>query len=183
MFCPRCSQEQVSEQTRFCSRCGFPLTVVSEVLANGGSLPQLAALQEKKKFLTRNTGLKISLVWFLVATFILTPLLAIADADELVAVVAVLGFMGGLLMMLFSFLFLENEPKYAADLAAFSGQTTQTNLYGKNAADRNVLPPPQAQPASAFVPPINSWKAPDTGELAGPGSVTENTTKLLSKDE
>ena len=27
------------------------------------------------------------------------------------------------------------------------------------------------------------WKAPDTGELVSPGSVTEGTTKLLSKEE
>ena len=25
MFCPRCSQEQISEETKFCSRCGLSL--------------------------------------------------------------------------------------------------------------------------------------------------------------
>lgn len=182
MFCPRCSQEQISEQTRFCSRCGFPLTVVSEILANGGSLPQLAALSEQKKFLTRKTGFKISLIWFLTGTFLLTPILAISNADPLVPVVAILGFMGGLLMMLFSWLFLENETKYAAGPVSYPDQTTQANLYGRS-ADRNVLPPQQAEPTSTFVPPMNSWKAPDTGELVEPGSVTENTTKLLNKEE
>ncbi len=33
MYCPQCSQEQVSEQVRFCSRCGFQLNVVKELLA------------------------------------------------------------------------------------------------------------------------------------------------------
>ena len=33
MYCPRCSQQQVSEETKFCSRCGLPLGLVSELLA------------------------------------------------------------------------------------------------------------------------------------------------------
>ncbi len=41
MFCPQCSQEQISEDTRFCSRCGFLMTGVSQLLANNGMLPQL----------------------------------------------------------------------------------------------------------------------------------------------
>ena len=38
MYCPQCSQEQVSDQVRFCSRCGFQLNVVKELLA-AGSVP------------------------------------------------------------------------------------------------------------------------------------------------
>ena len=33
MYCPQCSQEQASDQVRFCSRCGFQLNVVKELLA------------------------------------------------------------------------------------------------------------------------------------------------------
>ncbi|HYG80061.1 MAG TPA: hypothetical protein VD861_06720, partial [Pyrinomonadaceae bacterium] len=33
MYCPRCSQQQASEEVRFCSRCGFQLGVVKELLA------------------------------------------------------------------------------------------------------------------------------------------------------
>ena len=42
MHCPRCGQQQISDQTKFCSRCGFQLGLVSELLMNGGFLPQLA---------------------------------------------------------------------------------------------------------------------------------------------
>jgi predicted amidophosphoribosyltransferase len=38
MYCPQCSQEQVSEEMRFCSRCGFPLAIVSQLVRNGGAL-------------------------------------------------------------------------------------------------------------------------------------------------
>ena len=61
MFCPNCGQQQATEQMRFCSRCGFPLGLVSEILANGGFLPQLAGLNDKKGCLR---GAKFfSLVW------------------------------------------------------------------------------------------------------------------------
>ena len=29
MFCPQCGQQQVSDVTRYCSRCGFPLDGVA----------------------------------------------------------------------------------------------------------------------------------------------------------
>jgi hypothetical protein len=36
MFCPRCSQEQVSAEIRFCSRCGLPLADIAEAVEGGG---------------------------------------------------------------------------------------------------------------------------------------------------
>src|SRR2546423_8942635 len=41
MFCPQCGQQQANE-VRFCSRCGFPLAGVNELLLRGGQLPVLA---------------------------------------------------------------------------------------------------------------------------------------------
>jgi hypothetical protein len=34
MFCPKCSQAQVSEKIRFCSRCGFRLDGIKELIAS-----------------------------------------------------------------------------------------------------------------------------------------------------
>ena len=179
MHCPRCGQQQVSEDTRFCSRCGFPLGLVSEILAHGGVLPQLADLHtKKKKILTRKNGLKISLVWFLLFTFLLTPLAGIAGLEEGAGVIAILGFSGGLLMMLISWMFLENEPKFSSIDSTYQS----ANYLSGNAARQNALPPQQSQPVQDFVPPAGNWKAPNTGELV-PHSVTDGTTKLLQKDE
>jgi hypothetical protein len=181
MHCPRCGQQQISEETRFCSRCGFPLSLVSEILAHGGFLPQLAELHggKNKKLLTRKNGLKFSAVWFLFFLLIMTPLAGIAGVDEAAATFAVLGIFGGLLVMLTSLLFLPSEkksfqPEIAGQQANFIAPPT----------NKNALPPPQSYPVSDFAPPAaGSWKAPDTGEFARPGSVTEGTTKLLQKDE
>lgn len=184
MHCPRCGQQQVSEEIKFCSRCGFPLGLISEILAHGGFLPQLADLQNKgKKWLTRNFGLKISLLWFLLLCFILLPLAAITRAPgPVIPGLAIIGFCGGLLIAALSFLFLQNERK---DL---QGQNDFQNLSGapeylKGKQNRTALPPQTSQPVSAYAPPgAGSWKAPDTGDLV-PNSVTEGTTKLLQKDE
>ena len=68
MFCPRCGQQQMSGDLRFCSRCGLPLGIVSEVLANGGTLPQLLELG-KSSFFSRRNGAIFSLFWFIFFRF------------------------------------------------------------------------------------------------------------------
>lgn len=182
MHCPRCGQQQVSEDTRFCSRCGFPLGLVSEILIHGGVLPQLADLQaKKKKFWTRSNGLKIGLVWFLLITFLLTPLAAIAELEEGAAAFGIIGFCGGILIMILSMLFLEKERSFSQ----FEAPYQSANYLSGNASAgvQNALPPQQSQPAQDFVSPAaGAWKAPNTGELV-PHSVTDSTTKLLQKDE
>lgn len=181
MFCPRCGQNQVSEELRFCSKCGLPLNLVAEVVSHGGTLPQLAEMYQSKGYLTRSNGLKFGLIWFLVLTFLITPLLAIADGDEIVAVTAVLGFMGGILIMLFSFLFLKNEPKSKSNDALNQNITEPANFL-RGSKNKNALPPQQTIPTSAYVPPpAGSWQS-NTDDLQ-PTSVTEETTKLLKKDE
>ena len=185
MHCPRCGQQQVSEDIKFCSRCGFPLGLVSEILAYGGFLPQLAELDNKgKKWLTRNFGLKIAFIWFLLFDFLLVPMTAIADAPgELIAILAVVGFCGALLMTVLSFLFLPNNKKFSAAQYEFPNQAGASPQYLGGNKNQTALPPQTSQPVSDYAPPTaGAWKAPETGELV-PRSVTEGTTKLLQKDE
>ncbi len=187
MFCPRCGQEQASGDLRFCSRCGLPMGVVSEVLANGGILPQLFELQNKKSLWTKANGAKFSLVWFLFIGILITAVLAILGGEEIVALTAALGFLGGLFILIFSVLFLPSESKYKTN-DFYSGQENLSpaqfarnqNLTGNQ--QQNALPPQQTQNAQDYVSPVSDWKTPDTGELVRP-SVTEGTTKLLHKDE
>lgn len=182
MHCPRCGQQQVSEETKFCSRCGLPLGLVSEILMHGGFLPQLADLQKNKKWLTRKNGLKFSLIWFLFFAFIMTPLSAIGDFEEGAAFFAVVGMMGAVIMLIFSFLFLSREQKFFRNENILQGAHQPAQFAG-TAQNQNVLPPQMSQPVKTYMPPAGSWKAPNTGELARPGSVTEGTTKLLKKEE
>ena len=182
MYCPRCSQQQVSEETKFCSRCGFPLGLVSEILAHGGFLPQLADLYKSKKLLTRRNGLIFSLFWFLIFVLILTPLCGIADApSELIGMTAVIGTMGALIMTIASFLILQNEPSV---LQLQNHELASGNLRNLHSTQQPAaLPPQHSQPANSYVSPAGTWKTPDTDDFARRASVTDNTTKLLEKND
>jgi hypothetical protein len=178
MHCPACGQQQVSNETKFCSRCGLPLGLVAELLAHGGFLPQLAELNKKKKsLLTRRNGLGFSLIWFIFWLLIMAPLGGIANVEEFAAFSAIMGIFGGLILMVSSLIFLKKEvPGFA-----FS----QQQLYGQQqhmpAAGYSALPPQQSVPASAYTTPgAGRWR--DTNDLE-PSSVTESTTRLLKEDE
>lgn len=181
MFCPRCGQQQASGDLRFCSRCGLPLGIVSEVLANGGTLPQLLELG-KSSFFSRKNGVIFSVFWFIFFVLILTPFWGIVDIEELAAISAVTGVFGGLMILLFSVLVLKPAKKEMPQFFQNQNQNAvPAHLQGTQA--QTALPPHQTQTAQEYVSPVGNWRAPDTGDLVSPGSVTENTTKLLSKDE
>src|SRR4051812_19909765 len=107
MHCPSCGQQQVSSETKFCSRCGLPLTTVTEVLAHGGYLPQLAALDQKTTVFTRRNGVAFSLIWCLFFLLVMAPLWGIMDVEALAGASAVIGIFGGLILMISSLMFLK----------------------------------------------------------------------------
>jgi len=178
MYCPRCGQQQVSEETKFCSRCGFPLGLISEILAHGGFLPQLTELYKSKKWLTKKNGIVFSIMWMMFFLFIMTPFFGIAGIEALAGMSAIIGIFGGLMWLIASLVFLKSSV-----LNSFgANELPNANVSNLYEANQRVLPQ-QTQPAQSYVPPANTWKAPDTGEFARPGSVTEGTTKLLQKEE
>ena len=185
MHCPRCGQQQISEQTKFCSRCGFQLGLVSELLANGGFLPQLSELYKGKggifsKIFTRRNGVTFSVLWFIFWVMMVPAFFGIAGEDDAAGVSAVFGVFTTLMFIIISLALLRRAPKLS-ELPAHQMAPPQP-LYGNPAM--GALPPQQSQPATSYMPPEGSWRAPDTGDLAKrPGSVTEGTTKLLQKDE
>lgn len=182
MHCPGCGQQQISNETKFCSRCGLPLGVVSEVLAYGGYLPQLAELNKKKKSIfTRRNALGFSLIWTLFFLFIMTPFWGIVGVDELAGVSAIVGIFGGLIMALSSLIFMQKERViYPMQQTVFAPPQQQYNPQPAQPAYA-ALPPQQSIPANVYGPPkAGNWR--DTNDLQ-PTSVTEGTTKLLEKDE
>ncbi len=180
MYCPGCGQQQVSEETRFCSRCGLPLGLVAEILAYGGFLPQLEELNKKKgKLLTRRNGLIFSLYWFIFFVLIFTPFWGIVDIDKLAGMSAIIGIFGALLLALTSVLFFEKVPKKSNTQILDSANAERQSLHGFT-GKANALPPQQSIPTSGYIPPNQgNWR--DTKDLVQP-SVTEGTTKLLEKD-
>jgi hypothetical protein len=183
MFCPTCGQRQISEETRFCSRCGFLLTGVGELIKNGGALPQFLQLGGGAKPMTpRRKGLRQGAMLFM-SGILIVPLLAIILVGVLnfegfaVGIAALLTFLGGILRMIFALMFESNQP-YGTTLEEDVLNTAQ-NFLNKNKSAA-ALPPQQSIPTSTYVPPAaGNWR--DTNDLNAASSVTENTTKFLDE--
>ena len=181
MFCPRCGQEQISNETRFCSRCGFLMTGVGALIANDGNAGTLTAAMPAKVDTPRRRGLKQGLFIFLL-TFLVVPIVAMltiwAHAEPFgVAISAILLFVGGLLRMVYAWMFESTDPTEKT-LEQNVYQAAQNLLHSKQ--NQNALPPQQSIPTSSYMPPNQgSWR--DTNDLEH-SSVTDPTTKLLQKD-
>ena len=158
--------------------------LVAEVLSHDGTLPQLEELYKKKKFFTRKNGILFSIFWFIFFVPFGAAFWAVLEVDELSALSAVFGVFSSLLIFLFSLFMLGKQPEPLQNPAVTANpQQTDRHLSGRETA-QNALPQQQTQYADDFMPPAaGTWKAPDTGEFARPGSVTEGTTKLLHKDD
>ncbi len=181
MYCPGCGQEQIAEETRFCSRCGFLLLGVAEVMNNGGAIPSVLSAKKLKGNSQRKKGIKQGLFIFLL-TFLVVPIISIitlaVDAEPYAVVIsAILLLIGGLLRMIYAWMFESDEPSQTASEQNVLNEAH--NFLGK-AKSENALPPAQSIPASSYIPPTQgNWR--DTNDLAQP-SVAEGTTKLLKEE-
>lgn len=183
MYCPRCGQQQISDEIRFCSRCGFLLTGISEVVANGGQIPEKYLKAGNGKNSPRKRGVRHGAMLFL-SGILIVPLIAIIFVGILktppyfVALAALLTFVGGLLRMIYALLLESGDPadKTLEENVIETGQKLLNKQQNKNA-----LPPEQSIPTSAYVPPTaGNWR--DTNDLEPP-SVTEKTTRLLHENK
>jgi hypothetical protein len=185
MFCPQCGQQQVSGVVRFCSRCGFPLDGVIHLLSNAGMMPIYRAPEEAKELSPRRKGVRQGGILFLSGVLIV-PILGVLSSYAptsnflaiLLAFAAIICFVGGPLRMLYAALFEEGAPNPYSVAAArqFTPAHRPAPQFGAP-MQHNALPPPSAQSASGWRP------RPITAELVTPPSVTENTTRLLDKED
>ena len=170
MYCPKCGQQQISEEMRFCSRCGLALSELAEWLAGGRSLP--AKREEKVDPMSRRRkGIRraAKLMFFSGALFPIFLIISIAEDDGGPMIVPVILFFIALTMMLYARLFSDKT-------APATNQAAQTSALG-------------SAPAYGALPPATNMPMPNVGrqqvrtnELAQPPSVTENTTRLLDSE-
>lgn len=180
MFCPQCGQQQVSDATRFCSRCGFPLDGVTAVLASGGAVPTRYVQPGSRKLSPRSKGVRQGAMMML-STILIVPLISIISVfilghpEIFVPIVAISLFVGGLLRILYALMMEDAAPQMDADETAGYAPpgSPQFERFVRNPA----LPPAAANPAAGWRP------RPNTAEIYQPPSVTENTTRLLDKED
>lgn len=182
MFCPKCGQRQAADDVRYCSSCGFALNVVSDVLAGGGQLhwrpPEPAGprtLTPRQKGIRQGAMLMLSTLLVMpVVIFLGVALLKLPGV--IIPLAGAVCIFGGMLRMLYA-IFLEEDAPAAAPYAAqpYVPPPALPNYLG-TPAQNAALPPPARNASAPYRPRYN------TGELAErPGSVTENTTRLLDR--
>jgi len=169
MYCPKCGQQQVTDTTRFCSRCGLPIHGLSEWVERDGApvVRQEGQPPSSRKRACMKRGAK--LVFF---SLILTPIffgLSFVADSPIPLFIPLTFFLAGLSFMLYTLIFGDESPRVqtspARPAALRSGFST-----------------------AALGPGTSDWTNPvgrrqvSTSELAQPPSVTEHTTKLLVDD-
>ncbi len=172
MFCPQCSQEQVSEEMRFCSRCGFPLAIVSELVRGGGVLEGFER-EAKGDLSSRQKGVRWGLI-LMILSLLLVPLAALMTAMKsdffalFVPVFAI--FVLGLGRLLHAYLLAPSTPRESGKSLAAARDKQLPGAY------TSALPAGQSIPAATWKQPVN------TSEMAQPFSIAENTTRLLNDE-
>lgn len=170
MYCPRCGQQQVSDDMKFCSRCGLPIGGLSSWLASveGVSVNEAARLvlaSPRRKGITR--GAKLMFLSAVLVPFCLFLSFLFDEPVPLLFPVTI--FLVGLSLMLYSRIFGE-------EVRSIKGYEVQGSRLGTTFGN-NVLP----EAPNLMTNRVNAQKV-RTSELVQPHSVTEHTTKLLDND-
>jgi len=166
MYCPKCGQ-QAQESVRFCSRCGFQMGAVSQLIATEGmNFPQTSETQrkelsERRKGIRR--GAKILFFSLVMFPFALALSFAVDSPEPIVLPFTV--FLAGCFWMLYYRLFGDDLPV-----------PTEQHLPSQMSSVpvRPVLPAHYENAVSGYHAP-----ARNTADMMEQPSVTETTTKLL----
>ena len=170
MFCPKCSQEQASEEQRFCSRCGFQLNVVkalllSDALPGGGLLTKPA----KRPFSKRDATIGATLM-FLVALLIAAVTVGLPPAHS--APILLLLVAWPLLALLINIKPIIQYFRKADTINDSSPEASAFPSFTSGVRSQS-LPASQSVPTDVYIP-----RVADTADIT-PHSVTEETTNLL----
>ena len=170
MYCPRCSQQQISDGVRFCSGCGLQLSLVMELLSNNGALAAGAAEARKKPSRLRRKGVRLGAKLVFLSAVVLPIAITfsvIFDSPEPLMVPSLI-FLLGVAQVLYTLLFGEHQES-EMPVPHHGGLSAIKHPFNLPAARGTTIP-------------INDPKRTNTAEMVRPPSVTEHTTRLLDDD-
>src|ERR1035437_7731692 len=133
MYCPRCSTEQISVETSFCSKCGLALDAVTELVAHEG----LSADVIRKSKLTRRQRALKQGAYLLIAAVVMLPVSALvviisgSEWSEIVVpslVVAIVAFVRVVTALVYDSYVYGGHPDFKPEVIghrrpAFAGQS------------------------------------------------------------
>ncbi|HVF58098.1 MAG TPA: zinc ribbon domain-containing protein [Pyrinomonadaceae bacterium] len=180
MYCPKCSQQQVSDEVRFCSRCGFSLGAVRELVAAGGALIERGAEAQAGRLSRSRRGVRKG-AWMMLASLALTPvvglLTAINDGFAIFLFPLILCFLVGFARVLYGvFLADKRARRLKGDASQPHVVPVMPGQLG-DAARSPKLSAPRTAPVESF-----TARSAETAQMVQPPSVTESTTRLLDEE-
>ena len=128
MYCPNCGQQQVSDEMRFCSRCGLALSGLAEWLA-GGMLVRRSeeprALSRRRKAIRRAA----KLMFFSAVVFPIFLLISVWIDEPAPLFLPLIPFFTAGVWMLYARLFMDEVPQLTGALPRTSlpPQQVRTN--------------------------------------------------------
>lgn len=166
MYCPKCSQQQIPEAARFCSRCGFHLRVVRALLTEDISQTVATAAQLPDRSL-RKRDLSIGAAIMFFVAFLTSVITAdLPPSDGTPIVLLIVAWLPVMLLINIGPLiryFIHGDGSSARAKNSFPAQPAHNLLPSQNA------------PVSGF-----ARQRVNTAEITQPPTVTEHTTNLLS---
>ena len=168
MYCPNCGQQQISDEMRFCSRCGLALTGLAEWLASGNLQHAEPAPVTEPSPRRKHIRRAAKLMFFSGVLFAVFLAISIAVDEGGPMFIPCFVLFVSLVWMLYARLFIADTPR-------LSYQAPQTTAL-KSMSARGSLPP-----ATTNSIPVERQRV-RTNELAQPPSVTENTTRLFDNE-
>jgi len=154
-----------------------------QLLGTGGIVPVYRDPENPQQMSPRRKGVRQGGM-LLLSGAVLVPILGVFASyssnsipEILAALAAILCFLGGPLRMLYAGIFEEGAPNpFTQGARPYVSPSVPAQHFG-GPPQHGALPPPPAHSASG-------WRSrPITSELVGPPSVTENTTRLLDKED
>jgi uncharacterized integral membrane protein len=174
MFCPRCGTERASEETSFCSRCGYLLTATAELLSNDGVPAGREPVSSKPS--PRWTGVKFG-IFLMLLTLVIAPVIGIIVTFAFgiepwpMGIVLFLGFGSGVLRIAYALLFEASRAESETDPAAdrlMDSSTRRLTVGNESYISPDVARSPELH----------------TNDLQRePHSVTDGTTRLLENED
>ncbi len=170
MYCPKCGQQQISDNTKFCSRCGLPLSGLAEWLAGDG-VPARREEAQPSTPSPRRKGIKRGGKLMFLACAMLPIIIALCIIFEEGAplLIPFITFFAGLLVTLYARIFGE-------EISPVKSQSTRTSGLGTTFGG-GALPSASNMRMSGV-----GEERMRTAEIVRPPSVTEHTTRLLDRD-
>ena len=157
---------------RFCSRCGFALSGVMELVATGGGVPQAPKKVKKRSAMQ---GVRLG-TWIILASVVYSlfvgVLTAVDDDFAVLLLVSVVAFLVGFVRILYAAFVQDRRERREMDSQDPLSLSTQTSSNVRKQLNQTT-----AAPVESFTRPIKK-----TAEVVQPPSVTENTTRFLDDE-